>query len=103
MAPLMDKFLPARSGTPDKARGSTTPTGDYSADEFEDDDEDAVSGAAKAPGGTGLTDKYIVSMDGPEDEALLGTSKFGGGGDQDQLDDTDLGAGGQDSFDEAFD
>ena len=81
MAPLIDKFIPSKDG-------STTPTNDYSADEFEEDDDQADKG---------LTDKYVVSMD-EADEALLGTSKFGGGADDDgKADDV-----GNDSFDEAF-
>ena len=54
-----------------------TPTGDYSADEFEEEDIDDEEVKESAGG---LQDKYAVSMDqDQDDEALLGTSKFGGG------------------------
>ena len=102
MAPLVDKFLPSASANK-TGNGSTTPTGgDYSADEFEVDDEQAPVAVDK-----GLTDKYVVSMEAPagdeEDEALKAlqdTSKFGGGpglaGADDGQEDDD------DSFDAAF-
>ena len=102
MAPLVDKFLPSASANK-TGNGSTTPTGgDYSADEFEDDDEQAPVAVDK-----GLTDKYVVSMEAPaedeEDEALQAlqdTSKFGGGPGLAGADDGQ--EEGDDSFDAAF-
>ena len=96
MAPLVDKFLPSASAN-NTGNGSTTPTGgDYSADEFEEDDEQKPGAVDR-----GLTDKYVVSMEAPpgdeEDEALLGTSKFGGGGGLEGADD------GQEDDDDSFD
>lgn len=77
MAPLVEKYIPSATSAATNKDGSTTPTGgDYSADEFEEDDERPSTAT------NGLNDKYVVSMEAPDDDAehaeLLGTSKFGG-------------------------